>query len=74
MPAKHYKEFGKRMRSYRNSKRISQEKLSEITGISTVHISKLENGQREPCLDTMIKISNALDVRISDLVSELEDL
>jgi transcriptional regulator with XRE-family HTH domain len=50
---------------------MTQERLSEITRISTVHISQLENGHREPCLGTMAKLAKAFGLTISELMKGL---
>jgi len=61
---------GMRIRHYRNLKRLSQEKLAELTGVSQEHIAKIEAGVNVPSLELLISIANALDVSSDDLLSD----
>ena len=56
----------------RKSKKISQEVLSGLADIGRTHLSAIERGERKPTLETLFKISNALNMRTSDLVREIE--
>jgi len=60
-------EIGTRISAIRNRKTFTQKKLSEITGINEKYISRLENGQENPTLDTLLKISPALGISLEDL-------
>ena len=55
---------------YRNKRGISIRKLSRITGISTSHIVRLENGESIPTVYTLMKIAKALQVPPSVLYYE----
>jgi len=59
--------FGKRLAELRNSKNYTQEKLAELIGYSTNHISKLELARTNPSFDLIVKISNALDIEVKEL-------
>ncbi len=61
---------GMRIKNYRNLKRLSQEKLAELTDVSQEHISKIESGLKVPSLELLISIANALDVSSDDLLSD----
>ena len=56
------------IRQYRAKKKISKEKVSELTGISQQHISNIENEQVNPSIELLLKIADALDVTLNDLV------
>lgn len=56
------------IRLLRTKKRISQDKLSELTGINQQQISFIENGKACPKLETVIKIAEALNVTVNDLI------
>ena len=43
---------------------LSQNQLSEKTGISQADISKLESGESNPTLDKICKIANALNMTV----------
>lgn len=59
--------FGNRLRSIRVSMGISQIRLAEQTGIVREQISRIENGQINPTLETISKLSFALETPLSDL-------
>lgn len=56
------KSIGRRIQKCRSDKKLTQEQLAEITGISQKHISRLERGIHAPHFDMIIKIAKALDV------------
>ncbi|MBO5334065.1 MAG: helix-turn-helix transcriptional regulator [Clostridia bacterium] len=57
---------------FRKKKGISQEVLSGLADIGRTHLSAIERGERKPTLETLYRISCALDVKMSDIVSEVE--
>jgi transcriptional regulator with XRE-family HTH domain len=64
--------FGARILELRNKAGWSQEQLSEKTGISTQHISNMENGHREPCLNNMARLAKAFGVKMGELLKKLD--
>lgn len=64
--------FARLVRKRRQEKKFSQEKLAELAGIHPTHIGLIERGQRNPSLRVAQKISNALGLELSALVSEAE--
>ena len=66
------------IKKLRNFKNISLTDLSDKSSISTSYLSKLENNNSHNCsLETLKKISDALEVNIKDLfytTSDIEDL
>lgn len=46
---------------YRRMHKISSQGFAEMCGVSSVTISKIENGHCVPALQTFIKISEATD-------------
>ena len=60
-------QLGLKIRSLRKSKKITQEKLSEIIGISPRQMVKIEMGQVYPSIEVLQKIAGALDVPIVNL-------
>ncbi|MFO3666555.1 helix-turn-helix domain-containing protein [Anaerococcus kampingiae] len=60
--------FGNDLTKIRENKRISQEDLAHLSGISRRSISRIENGLiKEPSIDTLLKLSASLDADIVDL-------
>lgn len=60
--------ISKNIRLLRTKNRISQDKLSELAGINQQQISFIENGKACPKLETVIKIAEALNVTVNDLI------
>lgn len=61
---------GQRLKNIRAVKRISQTELSRKSGVSRLEILKLENGSvKYPRMDTLMKLSTALEVDFFDLVT-----
>ncbi len=66
------KEFGKRIKIERIKKEISQEKLAELSGLHRTTLGTIENGKTSPTLDSIAKISQALNVKMSELLDGLD--
>ncbi len=64
---------GEVIAKFRNDKSISQEVLSGLANIGRTHLSAIERGQRKPTLETLYRISLALDVNMSDIIKEIEN-
>lgn len=62
-----YKEIGARIKWKRKEKGITQESLAERVDISTVYLSKIENGHVHPALDLLDAICGALDCEVDIL-------
>ena len=56
----------------RKSKKVSQDVLSGLADIGRTHLSAIERGTRKPTLETLYRISIALDMNMSDIVKEIE--
>ena len=56
----------------RMKKGLTQEVLSGLSDIGRTHLSAIERGERKPTLETLYRISLALDVKMSVLVMEIE--
>ena len=54
--------LGKRIKELRLAKNLTQENLSEITGIGTSSISKIESGIFHPSDENLEKIAEALEI------------
>lgn len=61
--------IGKRITELRKEKKISQSKLSILTGIGYGHISRIETGKYSVGIDTLSKIAEVLECKI-DLVKK----
>lgn len=61
------KAFGKQLQRYRERAGYSQKTLAEEIGCSTIFISYIERGEKSPSLDTLVKLTNALNVSMDIL-------
>lgn len=52
------------IKKFRTEKKFTQEKLSEITGISADYLSEIERGKKTPSLKRLIIIAEALNIPI----------
>lgn len=66
--SKQYSEITNNIKRIRLEKNISIEKLAEMADIDKSHIYKIENGSRKIGLDALLKLTLALDVRVSDII------
>lgn len=63
------KKYSFNLKEVRKSKNITQVELEEKTGIPQQMISRYENGNNIPQLDTAAMIADALGVSLDELVS-----
>lgn len=63
--------LGKRIRNYRTAKGWSQEKLAQISGCHPTYIGQIERGEKNATIESIEKISAALDVSLSKLFEKL---
>lgn len=64
--------FGTVLRELRENKKLSQEKLAEFCNLDRTYISLLERGLRQPTLTTLFKLSDALNIKPSELVEMVD--
>ncbi len=60
--------IGPRIRAARSRQRLTQEKLGQIVGVGTTHISHIETGSTMPSMETFVKILNALDCSADEIL------
>ena len=60
--------IGNRIRLLRESKGISQQVLAAMCNFEKGNMSRIEAGRTNPTLTTLYKISQALEIKITDLV------
>ncbi|MDO5112643.1 MAG: helix-turn-helix transcriptional regulator [Clostridia bacterium] len=64
---------GKVIAGFRTNKGMTQEVLSGLCGMGRSHLSAIENGNRKPTLETLYRMSVALDIPMSTIVIAIED-
>ena len=65
------KVLGQRIRHYRTSKGLSQEKLAELSGCHHTYIGQLERGEKNATIESIEKIAVALRISLSTLFENL---
>ena len=66
------KAFGIVVSRMRVQKNMTQEQLSGLTGIARSHLAALEGGQKNPGIETIWKLAEALSVKPSKLIQMTE--
>ena len=64
---------GEVIADFRKKKQLSQAVLSGLAEIGRTHLSAIERGERKPTLETLYRISCALDIKMSTIVAEIEN-
>ena len=67
MSQKLYRQIGERVRTYRKLTRLTQERLAEKADLSVHYLSRIETGSATPTLESLERITRALDVPIGEL-------
>lgn len=65
------KVLGQRIRNHRTAKGLSQEKLAELSGCHPTYIGQIERGEKNATIESIEKISAALNVSLSKLFEKL---
>lgn len=68
-----YSELGKRIRKARKQKNLTQEQLAEVCDLSTAHIGHIERGTRALSIESLITISEVLDVSTDYLLLDISN-
>lgn len=63
--------LGQRIRNYRTAKGWSQEKLAELSGCHPTYIGQIERGEKNATIESIEKISSALNISLSELFEKL---
>jgi XRE family transcriptional regulator, regulator of sulfur utilization len=58
------------LKSYREARNLSLDKLSQATGVSKSMLSQIENGNANPSISTLLKISSGLKMSFTALLKE----
>ncbi len=61
--------LSKNIKKYRKKKGLSQDRLAKLADVTFTTLVKIESGVNDnPTMKTLVKIANALDVSLDDLV------
>ncbi|MDP9117111.1 MAG: XRE family transcriptional regulator [Actinomycetota bacterium] len=61
--------LGSRLRAVRERRQSTLAQLSRASGISVSTLSRLESGGRKPTLELLLRLANAHEVRLEELIS-----
>lgn len=62
--------LGKRIRKHRIAKKWTQQMLGEHCDITPTNISHIERAKISPSLETLVKIANALEIGLDELLCD----
>ena len=63
--------IGERLRTYRNRRKLSQDALGELAGLHGKYIGQLERGEKNATLESVEKISRALNLPLEILFENI---
>lgn len=62
--------FGKQLQRLRTDRGLTQEQLAVKAGLVRVYVTKLELGEHDPTLSTLVRLAKALRVPVTELLGE----
>ncbi|MEO6307514.1 MAG: helix-turn-helix transcriptional regulator [Nitrospiraceae bacterium] len=62
--------FGKQLQRLRTRRGLTQEQLAVTAGLSRTFLTRLELGQHDPSLSTLVRLAKALRVSVMELLGE----
>jgi XRE family transcriptional regulator, fatty acid utilization regulator len=60
--------LGENLREARTKRELTQEQLSDRTGVQAGEISRIETGKRDPQVSTVLKLAKGLGVKPGQLL------
>lgn len=64
------KQVAETIRVERFRKRLSQEKLAEMAGISTKYLNSIENEKVNPSITIVVLLCKALEIELNQLITK----
>jgi transcriptional regulator with XRE-family HTH domain len=65
------KTIGKNIRGLRNTKKISQERLAELSDLDRTYIQSIERGDRNISVEVLLKLATGLNVQVTEILKGL---
>jgi transcriptional regulator with XRE-family HTH domain len=62
--------FGSQLQRLRITRDLTQEQLAVKAGLSRIYVAKLELGQHDPALSTLVRLAKVLRVSVTELLGE----
>lgn len=69
-----FQQIGQRIRQERTRQRFTQEQLAEMAGVNESYIGQIERGAKNPSLESIIKIANALGVSLDYILRDVTEV
>ncbi len=63
-------QVGKKLRKLREDKNMSMYRLTQITGVSGHHIKGIEEGTRQPTIETLERLTVALGSSLAEIFND----
>jgi repressor LexA len=64
--------IGENIRNFREKRNMSRTDMQEVCGIGYHYIGAIERNEKTPTIETLLKISRAFNITISELIGESE--
>ena len=64
--------FGEKIKLYRENKKMTQNEVADILGVSSATISKYESGALEPNIESLKRLSELFEISIDELLNDEE--
>jgi transcriptional regulator with XRE-family HTH domain len=65
--------LGRRIRELRAARGWSQEDFAEVCGVHRTYVGHLERGEKNVSFGTLVRVAEALGVKLSELFKGIED-
>jgi len=69
---KHRIQLGDAIRRRRTELEMSQEQFAEVVDCHRNFVGRIERGQQNPTVDTLVRIAKALDCTVREIVNDTE--
>jgi len=66
-----YALLGRRVRTERLARHLTQQELADLAGLDTAHLSRIESGKAVPSINMVKKLADALGLRIAEMFSDV---
>ena len=73
-PTDRQRELGRRIKVRREAIGLSQEALALAAGVHRTYVTQLENGMRNPSVETTSKLAVALGIDVAELTAGLQSI
>jgi transcriptional regulator with XRE-family HTH domain len=66
--------YGRAFRRLREERQISQKRLAQLAGLDRTYVSGIERGERNPSLENLLRLADALGVPFSEIAGQAESM